>query len=86
MLNILVIMLFLPTFLATPLIRHSKIIGAATASRGSHPYQVAMLKWNQMYCGGSIIHAQWVLTAAHCDVDDPANFKFFGRNAELQKH
>lgn len=77
----MMIIWFLTAFLAAPAFG---IINGKAASRGAHPYQVAILKWNQMYCGGSIIHAQWVLTAAHCEVDDPANFKFVAGTKNLQ--
>lgn len=47
------------------------IIGGREADPGEWPWQVALiyaggdLYWDQ-FCGGSLIDAQWVLTAAHC--------------------
>uniref|UniRef100_A0A8C8VHI7 Peptidase S1 domain-containing protein n=1 Tax=Pelusios castaneus TaxID=367368 RepID=A0A8C8VHI7_9SAUR len=43
-----------------------RIIGGESCRVGSRPYQVALL-WNgHIYCGGSLIHPKWVLTAGHC--------------------
>jgi secreted trypsin-like serine protease len=54
----------------------SKIVGGAAAARNAWPWQVAIyrsaMKNGQplgrlyMFCGGSLIHSRWVLTAAHC--------------------
>ncbi|XP_074594184.1 trypsin-like [Brevipalpus obovatus] len=44
-----------------------RIIGGREASRGSWPWQVALLNHHSIpYCGGTIITPQFVLTAAHC--------------------
>lgn len=48
-----------------------RIIGGQQASPGEWPWQVALINaggdpyWDQ-FCGGSLIDARWVLTAAHC--------------------
>lgn len=47
----------------------SRIIGGNLASAGQFPYQVALSISNSAgswFCGGSIIDANWILTAAHC--------------------
>src|SRR5262249_55119785 len=54
----------------------SKIVGGEAAARGAWPWQVAVyrrpMKNGQpvghsfLFCGGSLIHSRWVLTAAHC--------------------
>ncbi|NXK75469.1 KLK14 protein, partial [Amazona guildingii] len=44
----------------------SRIIGGRPCSINQRPFQVALIKRDQILCGGSLIDAQWVLTAAHC--------------------
>lgn len=49
-----------------------KIIGGVVATNGEIPWQVALVGgsaidlYNGQFCGGSLIHPSWVLTAAHC--------------------
>jgi len=44
-----------------------KIIGGTQASADSYPWMVSLQsKEGEHFCGGSLLDAQWVLTAAHC--------------------
>ncbi len=49
-----------------------RIIGGEAAAPGDWPWMVALLEadntnnYNAHYCGGALIHPQWVLTAGHC--------------------
>ncbi|KAK3732282.1 hypothetical protein QZH41_014416, partial [Actinostola sp. cb2023] len=46
----------------------TRIVGGTTANRGDWPWQ-AQLKSNagsSPFCGGTLIHPQWILTASHC--------------------
>ncbi|XP_069779112.1 ovochymase-2-like [Narcine bancroftii] len=43
-----------------------RIVGGKESQPGSHPWQVSLKRRQLHYCGGTIINAQWVLTAAHC--------------------
>ncbi|KAJ8006781.1 hypothetical protein DPEC_G00110780 [Dallia pectoralis] len=45
---------------------NTKIVGGQTASSGSWPWQVSLQSSGNLFCGGSLINNQWVLTAAHC--------------------
>jgi secreted trypsin-like serine protease len=43
-----------------------QIIGGTAANQKQFPWQVYMDVDNSWLCGGSLIVADWVLTAAHC--------------------
>ncbi|PVH72381.1 putative trypsin [Cadophora sp. DSE1049] len=45
------------------------IVGGSAAVAGQFPYQVALLRGSSLFCGGVLINANTVLTAAHCSVD-----------------
>nr|XP_022916558.1 trypsin-1-like isoform X1 [Onthophagus taurus] len=71
---ILTIKLINISFLAYPS-DDAKVVGGADAARNQFPYQVSM-QWGllgiwQHICGGSIISARTVLTAAHCITEVP---------------
>lgn len=46
--------------------RSGRIVGGEDADIADYPWQVALLENDDQYCAGSIIHEQWILTAAHC--------------------
>jgi len=57
-----------------------RIVGGDAASSGEFPWMVALLdqstanRYYAQYCGASLIHPYWVLTAAHCvEGDSPEN-------------
>jgi secreted trypsin-like serine protease len=52
------------TLLAEP-----RIVGGEDAAVGELPWQVLVLPGPNL-CGGTLIDTEWVLTAAHCVVDD----------------
>ncbi len=46
-----------------------RIVGGVDADIASVPWQVAVMDSSFIqYCGGSILNASWILTAAHCEV------------------
>ena len=42
------------------------IVGGVEAQRGAWPGTVALYKGSSQVCGGSLVAASWVVTAAHC--------------------
>lgn len=60
-----------------------RIVGGDEARPGAWPWAVALTFRTGsglfQYCGGSVISAEWVLTAAHCDVQ-PGDIAVIGRH------
>ncbi|NXO00088.1 OVCH2 protein, partial [Rhinopomastus cyanomelas] len=47
----------------------TRIVGGSQVNQGSHPWQVSLKRRQKHFCGGTIVSAQWVVTAAHCILD-----------------
>ena len=42
------------------------IIGGTAATAGQAPYIVSLQRSSSHFCGGTIVDASWIVTAAHC--------------------
>src|SRR3990167_7484612 len=50
-----------------------RIVGGSATTIGAHPWQVSLQDTTGFhFCGGSIISAEWILTAQHCVEDTGA--------------
>ncbi|XP_047142007.1 trypsin-3 isoform X1 [Hydra vulgaris] len=47
-------------------IQSSRVIAGTTPTKGSWPWQVLLWQGGKAFCGGTLIHREWVLTVAHC--------------------
>ncbi|XP_042300290.1 acrosin-like [Sceloporus undulatus] len=48
----------------------ARIVGGTQAPAGKWPWVVSVQTSTFHFCGGSIIHPWWVLSAAHCFTDE----------------
>ncbi|KAM4723147.1 ovochymase-2 [Rhinophrynus dorsalis] len=56
----------LPSNLDNNLSLLSRIVGGRSASKGQHPWMVSLKRDGKHFCGGTIVSATHVITAAHC--------------------
>ncbi|GCC16875.1 coagulation factor VII-like [Chiloscyllium punctatum] len=43
-----------------------RIVGGSDALKGEYPWQMLLMYYEEVLCGGVLLNPQWVVTAAHC--------------------
>ena len=57
---------------------NARIVGGSETIKNSIPWQAMLRTDGGQFCGGSLIHPQWVLTAAHCVMSESeSSFKIW---------
>lgn len=47
--------------------RLGKVVAGNNAEKGAYPWQAMLWEhWSGLFCGGSLVNRQWIITAAHC--------------------
>ena len=58
----------------------SAVVNGTAAPNGAYPFMASIQdRTGFAFCGGSVISSTWILTAAHCVVDEPTD----GRNLQV---
>ncbi|XP_055843844.1 collagenase-like [Episyrphus balteatus] len=80
--KLLVVILILTVFNTVSAIPKPRIINGVQVPVGALPWQVILKKnpSDDVLCGGSVIAANWVLTAGHCTYQLKSIFLIFGTN------
>ncbi|XP_061447057.1 serine protease 55-like isoform X3 [Rhineura floridana] len=64
----------------------SRIVGGSAAIPGKWPWVVSVQTSTYHFCGGSIVHPWWVLSAAHCFTERSDNIKVAAGSNFLGRH
>jgi len=84
LLGLLAVSSAVPRFLKT---WPTRIVGGEPATRGQFPHQVSFQYNNRHICGGSIVSANKVVTAAHCcEVGGAASFRIVAGDHSLAQN
>ncbi|XP_073722646.1 chymotrypsin-like protease CTRL-1 [Misgurnus anguillicaudatus] len=64
---------------------NTRVVGGTNALPGSWPWQVSIHFNGRPTCGGTLIHSQWVMTAAHCIASTDINqwTLYLGRETQI---
>ncbi|GBP90544.1 Trypsin-1 [Eumeta japonica] len=70
---------------AAPKKSYVGVVGGEPVPIEEFPYQVSVRIMDQHVCGGTIIHEQFILTAAHCSITGPSMYSIRVGTANLEE-
>ena len=57
--------------------RSGKVVNGLNAQVGEYPWMVSLKLRGEHFCGGTLISAKWIMTAAHCVLKYDSTFSSF---------
>ena len=57
--------------------RSGKVVNGLNAQVGEYPWMVSLKLRGEHFCGGTLISAEWIMTAAHCVLKYDSTFSSF---------
>ncbi|XP_044278174.1 gilatoxin-like [Varanus komodoensis] len=64
---------------------HERIIGGQECPEDEHPWLVQLYNFEEPYCAGTLLNSDWIITAAHCYLQDEIRVKLGVHNQDVPR-